>query len=129
MFEDNIHRTECLNGPRRDPGTASFVTLCWSRVFVFADLCFIERGKAENFSWSVPLVRIAPLTHADVVVSAGACHPYRCELGILTPLSWTADILTEIGLASKNYFYTGLHPLILFIIFLLLPLDGRQEGD
>ena len=29
----------------------NFVILRWSLIFVFTDLCFIERGTAKNFSW------------------------------------------------------------------------------
>lgn len=42
----------------------------------------------------------------------------------------TTELTTEIGIAPKNHFQTGSHPLVLFTIFSPLPLDsGLEEGS
>ena len=54
---------------------------------------------------------------------------FNWTIGIMTLQDWTAGVLTaQMGFAPKNYFYTGPHPLALFIIFSPLPLDSGLEG-
>ena len=104
---------------------------CWS--CFFTDLHFVERGTAEKISWCPGWLWLHLLTHADLVgdlsASARLCH-WRCFVfDVLTLLDWTAGMLTMvIGIASKNYFSTGLYRLVLFSILSPLPLDSWLEG-
>ena len=86
----------------------------WTLVFIFTDLCFIERGMTENFSWCRCWSWVTPeeawLFLLGRATSAGLCllswHYWTgllvcswrickwIELQLLIPVNWTADFLT-----------------------------------
>jgi hypothetical protein len=49
--------------------------------------------------------------------------------GILTLLNWTAGIMTEIGISSKNYFFENRSTYPCPNIFSPLPLDDGLKGE
>lgn len=106
----------------RDSEGASSAILHWSEVF--ADLCFVKRGIAQNISWCSSWSWLLLLIHAH---SAEAWwflldHATVADLCLV---SW--HLTSEIGIASKTYFQTDPPPLVWFTIFSPLYFNGRLE--
>ena len=106
----------------------------WSHALIFTDPLFIERNSAEHYfkcpSWSYSLHMICEdtveewrflLAHNSTANSCLVSWYYQNWLIV----SWKK----EIEIVPTKCFWTSSHPLVLFIIFAPLLLDGGLDGD
>lgn len=101
LFQESIHRTQQTE---MVACTASFAKLHWSHIFIFTDLYFIERDRADNFSWQPSWSWSLPLTRADLKQAWRFMtdHATTADSCLLCWHCWTADILTEIEITHTT---------------------------
>ena len=130
MFGESINRTQWMV---KLACVASFTMLYWSCVFILADLHFIERGMAENFSrhpgWSWSLQLTCNLAESwlfllDHTTAADLCcvwYPDTTELDCWHLDKWRLE--SPQGPTSKQ-----VHIPLSYWPSSLLPLDVSKKG-